>query len=492
MIPEFPTFSLKACRSLSVLIALAALVPAARAQLYMDVNGATPGFGSISGATWDTAGTNWTTSAAGDIATIAWNNTSGSTTFSSSTTASITTGGNFTISGLTWDTAGATAARFLTLANSAVTNANQTITIADGGTIRVTNNGSYAAGIALGSRVSLVLGGSVSLDLGNKDSYITLSTFATTFTTGLLATTGNIAVNVGTLKVGANRTNSSTHIETGSLGVFQVEADGVVIGNLKGSGTVASQSNAVNRSLTVTQTVDATFSGSITPNTSTGVFNITKAGLAALTLSGSNSYDGTTTVSAGTLLVTGSHTGGGAYTVQSGGTFGGNGTVTTAGNAGFTLQTGGKLAPGTSAGTLKLDLGTGSLNISNGVSLTSSKALVFELGAVGGSDMIQLTNAASVLTIGSALLEFDDFDFSALAGFGAGIYTLFDTGSTISGTLGSNLSGTINGHDAVISFSGDGQDIILTVSVPEPGAISLTFAGLLSLVFLRRRASLRR
>jgi hypothetical protein len=61
--------------------------------------------------------------------------------------------------------------------------------------------------------------------------------------------------------------------------------------------------------------------------------------------------------------------------------------------------------------------------------------------------------------------DFSDFNFTALSGFGNGTYTLIDAG-TISGSLGSYLTGNIGAYSATLSTSG--SDIVLTV-VPEPG-----------------------
>lgn len=211
---------------------------------------------------------------------------------------------------------------------------------------------------------------------------------------------------------------------------------------------------------------------------------LTKTTAGTLTVAGTNTYTGTTVISLGTLLVTGTHTGGGAYSINSGGTLGGNGTITTASNAGVTLAAGGKLSPGTSAGNLQFDLGSGVLNLSAGVTSSNSQALLFELGS--SSDKITLTNAGSSLNIGSGLLEFDDFVFTNIAGFGPGTYTLFDTGNTIVGTLGSTLTGSVGGYSATIQFANSNQDLVLNV-VPEPSTALLVLAGALLCIARRQR-----
>lgn len=214
---------------------------------------------------------------------------------------------------------------------------------------------------------------------------------------------------------------------------------------------------------------------------------LTKTTAGTLIVEGTNTYTGTTDINVGTLLVNGMHTGGGAYTINSGGTLGGTGTITTAGNAGVVLASGGKLSPGASAGELKLDLGTGVLNISAGITASDSQSLNFELGT--SSDRITLTNAGSTLDIGSGLLEFDDFVFATIGGFSPGTYTLFDTGNTISGVLGSTLTGTLGGYAATIQFSPDNQDLLLNV-IPEPSAVALLcLAGGMLWMLTRRRGS---
>jgi len=82
---------------------------------------------------------------------------------------------------------------------------------------------------------------------------------------------------------------------------------------------------------------------------------LTKTGDGTLALPGANTYTGATTITAGTLLVNGTHTGGDNYTVSGTGTLGGTGTITLAPDKTVTVQSGGALAPGASAGTLTID-----------------------------------------------------------------------------------------------------------------------------------------
>jgi len=211
---------------------------------------------------------------------------------------------------------------------------------------------------------------------------------------------------------------------------------------------------------------------------------VNQRGVGSTTFSGNNTYTGATAVSSGTLLVNGTNTVGngttGAYSVTGTGILGGNGTINlSAVNLGVTVASGGALSPGASgAGTLTLTLGTGVLDVSAAVSGSNAGALKFELGSLLSSDKIALTSGG--LNIGSGFLNFNDFLFTALVGFNDGSYTLIDTNSTITGTLGSSLSGIIGGKNATIGLSGNGQDLMLNV-VPEPSIYALLALGALAI-----------
>jgi autotransporter-associated beta strand protein len=206
------------------------------------------------------------------------------------------------------------------------------------------------------------------------------------------------------------------------------------------------------------------------------ILAVTKSGASTWTLSSSNSYSGATVVTAGTLLVSGTHTGGGAYSVT-GGTFGGSGSITA---ASLTASAGTKLTAG-GDGILS---NTFTLSLAGGMDLSAASnntgAYLFDLAGVSASDKITLTTG----TLNVGTLDFADFTFNALSGFGAGTYVLFDAASAISGSIGT-ASGTIGGLSATLSIDSLNNNVVLTV-VPEPGAAALLGAALSGLFFVRR------
>lgn len=234
--------------------------------------------------------------------------------------------------------------------------------------------------------------------------------------------------------------------------------------------------------------------GNVTFNTSgyslsvsgsmSGSGGFTKTGAGALVLTAENTHTGAMTVSEGTLRVnntTGSATGSGNVTIAAGARLEGAGTIGD-GVGPITAALNGKLAPGNSAGTLTMNLGTGTLNLTGAVTLTGTGALEFELGTV--SDLVLLTSGS--LTIGPGLLEFDDFLFTLLDGVTEGDYVLFNSNTPINGTLGANVTGLLApGLTGTLQFADGTNDLILHV-IPEPGSVSAMIAGLGLLLGLRR------
>lgn len=144
----------------------------------------------------------------------------------------------------------------------------------------------------------------------------------------------------------------------------------------------------------------------------TGVGGLTKSGAGILTLTGTNTYTGDTTIDAGTLVVNGSIAGNVQNNL--------NGTLKGTGSIGGSVATLGTIAPGNSIGTLTV----GSY-VSNVGSTYEA-----EVDAAGNSDLIDAT--------GSATINGGDVDVLASGVSGdyarRTFYTIVDAGSGVTGT----------------------------------------------------------
>ena len=198
---------------------------------------------------------------------------------------------------------------------------------------------------------------------------------------------------------------------------------------------------------------------------------VSKSGDGVTVLSGNNTYEGATVVQEGTLLINGTHTGGGLITVAAGATLGGNGTV---GNV--EVADGGILSPGASAGHLTTD----------DLTLNATSVLNFELGA---PSLVQ-NPGSDFVTVGEVLTLAGTLNITALPGFGTPVggeswlimtaaSGIADNGIVLGSTpaLGSGLSYSID-------YS-SGAEVYLTV-VPEAATSGLLGLALLMLRHIRR------
>ncbi len=356
---------------------------------------------------------------------------------------------------------------------------NGALTKSGSGTLAVTNTNTYIGATTISAgilQVSAIANGGVNSNIGASSN-----------------AAANLVLNGGTLRY----TGVAVSTDRGFTLSNNSSIDASGTGAIRFTNTATPAYGTANATRTLTLTGTNTGNNTLAAglaNNGTGAVSVTKSGIGTWALSGTNSYTGATTVSAGTLQVNGTHTSAGAYAVNSGGTLGGTGSITTAGNAGVTVAAGGKLAPGASIGTLTMNLGTGSLNISAAVTASNSQSLVFEIGGTptSTSDKVVLSGT-TVLNIGTGVLEFNDFAFLDIQNIATGTYTLFDSSTTITGSLGSTLSGSFfNGIFGSIAFANSNQDIVLNVTAaPEP--TSLTLLGLGGMGMLdRRRRSLKR
>jgi autotransporter-associated beta strand protein len=193
-----------------------------------------------------------------------------------------------------------------------------------------------------------------------------------------------------------------------------------------------------------------TFAGRIldgTVNNNTGTVALVK-GNGTLTLTGANTYTGTTTVNnGGTLIVNGSHTGGGgAYTVN--GALGGSGVISSA----VSVADSATLSPGASVGVLTV----GSLALAGGSNINA------EFGSAGGDGVI-VTNSVGASVGGTV-----NVNMSSLGGAIAGQYPLIDfdgagptaASFTINGSVGALTPGIID------NAAGSSVDVLLTGAGP--------------------------
>jgi fibronectin-binding autotransporter adhesin len=283
-----------------------------------------------------------------------------------------------------------------------------------------------------------------------------------------------------------------------SLGDFAVGGTGSGKLVLGGNLTITGQNN---RTATFAiNDFDVDFNGNFTLAQGR-TWNISKSGSGTLKLAGSaNAVNGTTTITAGTLLLTGTLNGG---TVNvNGGVLQGTGTMhATATNPASVSQTvninnGGTIAPGESAGTLTLGANTTSLNFAVGSTYAWELAALSTANPGTDFDLLQ-QNSGNLIINGGALLP--TFIGSASAPSLSNAFwqntqswiVINNTGAgTATGALTVDNTAWASEGFFATAIGGTGNDLILTwTPIPEPASLALVAAGAVLLVPRRKRAN---
>lgn len=215
-----------------------------------------------------------------------------------------------------------------------------------------------------------------------------------------------------------------------------------------------------------------TFSGGIA-----GAGGLVKTGSGTFTLAGLNTYTGPTAVEVGTLLVNGTHTGAGQYTVHDGATVGGTGTI--GGNV--SLRDGGILSPGTSPGQLDV-LGD----------LAFNEGAFFDIDIAGTDSADLLMMHGGWLTPGNATIRVhlgfspDPGDSWIILDGAGGIDEELLFKPEVAALSGGELLGGWKWFEVGYGET-DGRHWVVLSAVPEPGGWLMLLLALACGLLVRRR-----
>lgn len=333
-----------------------------------------------------------------------------------------------------------------------------------------------ASGVISGAG-NLTKTGSLSLQLTGSNTYTGITTVSAGY---LLANNAN---SLGTTAGGTTVVSGATLYLSGS---FTLAEDLNLAGTgMLGNGAIYSPSGSSTVSGLVTLTGnttlnhdgDLTFSGGIIDGA--GSYSLTKQGTGTLTLSGTASYNGTTTISSGGLSIgSDSHIGNGALTLATG--------TTLAVTGATTIDNGIVLSGGTATVNNTADV-TLSGNITGAGGLTKTGASILTLGGTDGFTGSTNVNAGNLLVNGvlSATSNTTVASGATLGGSGSiSSNVTVNSGGTLSpgsspGTLtingdltmasGSTLAVEINGATA-----GTGYDQVIVNGTVDVSGASLS------------------
>ena len=358
------------------------------------------------------------------------------------------------------------------------------IDVTGSGALNFTNTGSMGFNGESGDRNLLLTGTNSGVntiamaigDFGGATS-VSIDGSATWLLTGANTYTGATTVSSGVLQIGGSNLDSA--IILGSHATLELNGLNARIGSLAGSGTVQNNSTTAAALTTGGNNTSTTFSGVIQDG-GAGALSIVKEGSGTFTLTGANSYTGTTTISAGVLQV------------GSGGTTGTLGSGAVINNASLIVNRSDALtianAISGSGSLTQAGAGTTTLtgdNSYSGSTTINAGMLSVAVLANGGSNshLGASTNEATNLVLNGGTLQYTGAEVStdrlfsvgtnggALDASGTGAVNFTNTGSmgfnSQSGIRTLTLTGTNTGDNTLAAVVGD-----------NGGATALTKSGL--------------
>jgi len=313
----------------------------------------------------------------------------------------------------------------------------------------ITNSGAtvktFTVNQATSGTMAQILTGNLAFTKGGAGNLVlrpVLVTDVNTGTTGTNTFSGDTVVSAGTLTIGNATALFGSTFDTSGAGILSFGTQSsATFGGLRNSGTLSLQNDS---SAAVVLSVGGNNVSSTFPGRLTGAGGLTKVGSGTVTLAGNaNDYAGTTTVSAGTLLLTNSAAIPGIVAV---------GRYSVAANA--TLATGTAFDDAT----LQAMVGTGNFAANSVLGVdtaagdrTFASSLTGTVGlAITGPNVLTLSaaNTLGAVSVTGATLRLSHVN--ALGGSGA----ITVNGGTVSWNPGSAVNYSFNGRSIVVTGSG--------------------------------------
>jgi autotransporter-associated beta strand protein len=360
------------------------------------------------------------------------------------------------------------------------------VTANSAGSKTITNMGTGAGKVVM-SGVIGDGGGTVAVIQNSANSGLTLS--------GANTYSGNTRISAGMLTIGNNLALQNSVFDSSGTGTlaFSPGINTPTFGGLTNGANLTLAANVTALTLNPGAGVITTYSGNL--GSATAGMTLTKQGAGTQILAGANTYNGNTLIESGRLLVnntTGSGTGGGTVTVNSGATLGGSGTVSGA------VNVTGSLAPGAAVGTLA----TGTLTMNSGSTFDFEVDSSADLGVAADLQKV----AGGLNLIGSVALTLNDLASGKVAFAPGTMFSLLNyTGAWNQGHFtynsaaledggqfqaGLNLwqidyNAATGGSNFNSQYAGGPDSFVNITAIPEPRAALL--GGLGVLILLRRR-----